>query len=59
VARVPSVGLAVLAGLNDEDEVTPRLIVIVVRISLHILKGCSRRVKYFVMVQSGLSRVIL
>lgn len=35
MARVPSVGLAVLAGLNDEDEVATRLIVFVVRISLH------------------------
>lgn len=35
MACVPSVGLAVLAGLDDEDEVAARLIVFVVRISLH------------------------
>ena len=57
VASVPSVGLTVLAGFDDEDEVAARLVFIVVCISLHRIV-CSR-VKSLVMVQSGLSRVIL
>jgi hypothetical protein len=56
VACVPGVALAVLAGLNDEDEVAARLlVVIVVCISLH---GCLR--VYLVMLDSQLvCRLIL
>ena len=39
MTRVPCVALAVLASLNDEDEVAAGLVVIVVCISLHSCMG--------------------